>query len=295
MLGNYLEGWKLYESRLFKDDTKNNYYRFPQESWRGESDLAGKNLLVHCEQGLGDVIQFCRYLPLLVDLKINVIFEVPKELIRLMSTLDERIILVERGRQLPKFDAYCPLMSLPYVFKTTIETIPNKVPYLYTDREKALLWKEKLGYKSKKRIGIVWSTSSMIGEPKSIPLVLFNNIINEEYEWHSLQKEYRQGDINLIQTSSLIHDHSNSLIDFSDTAALIDCMDLIISVDTSVAHLAGALGKEVSILLPFMPDYRWMLVNQDCPWYPSVKLIRQDKYDNWSGVINLVENSLFSD
>jgi hypothetical protein len=196
--------------------------------------------------------------------------------------------VIAAGQKIPKFDAYCPLMSLPYVFKTSINSIPNSVPYLFADQKKVKSWMARLGNHHKKRIGIVWSGSfnHKNDHNRSIPLVELSQLFDLPFEWHSLQKEYRATDKDFLSLHPNIHQHQDELIDFSDTAALIECMDLVICVDTSVAHLAGALGKETWVLLPYAPDYRWMLDRSDSPWYPSIKLFRQDQSWRWDRVIN---------
>ena len=296
LIGKYSEGWSLYESRLVKEDTGHLYYKLPQLSWRGTDDLKDKTLLIYGEQGLGDVIQFVRYLKKINEHGIKTILEVPKTLVSIISTLDVPLTLIEKGLKLPDFDAHCPLLSLPYVFKTTVDTIPNSIPYLFSNQEKVFKWKEQLGSLNRKRVGLVWSGSSKHNNDhnRSIQLELFSDILKLPFEWHSLQKEYRDSDKEFLSSNTQIHQHDVQLSDFSDTAALIDCMDLVISVDTSVAHLAGALGKEVWILLPHVPDYRWMLNRNDSPWYPTAKLFRQDSSKNWGGVLNQIKQKLLS-
>ena len=294
LIGNYLEGWKLYESRLDKKEIADNYYKFQQTSWRGQEDIQGKTLLIYSEQGLGDVIQFVRYLEKVHQLGIKIILEVPLPLVSLVSTFHVPMTVVERGKKRPGFDAYCPLLSLPYIFKTTIETIPASIPYLFANKEKLEDLKHQLGNQSSKRIGLTWSGLAVHENDhnRSIPLDALSELLKLPFEWHSLQKEYQERDKEILLNHPEIHQHQDELNDFSDTAALIECMDIIISVDTSVAHLAGALGKPVWILLPFMPDYRWMLDREDCPWYPSAKLVRQDESRDWSNVLNLIKKYL---
>ena len=287
LTGNYLNGWMLYEARLEKEDMKTNYSTYPQLAWRGQEDIQGKKILIHSEQGLGDSIQFIRYLDQINQLGAEIILEVPKTLATLVNTIKTPITVIEKGSKLPEFDAYCPLLSLPYVFKTTVDTIPSVVPYLSADKKKVSDWNNRLGVKTRKRIGLVWSGSTVHKNDhnRSIPLEVFTDLLKLPVEWHSLQKEYRTEDKNYLDIHPEIGQHQDKLGDFTDTAALIECMDLVISVDTSVAHLAGALGKTTWILLPFVPDYRWMLEREDCPWYPTAKLLRQDDEREWEKVI----------
>jgi hypothetical protein len=294
LMGRYLEGWELYEWRFNVRDLKDNYYTFPQPAWRGLKDIRGKKLLIYAEQGLGDVIQFCRYIPQIDILGAEIIFEVPKTLVSFISTLNSNLSVVEKGEPLPEFDAYCPVMSLPYVFKTTVQTIPAQIPYLFSDKQKVENWQHKLGDKQKMRIGLVWSgsTTHKSDMHRSTGLKEMLPLIDLPVEWHSLQKEYRLHDLEVIKQHPEIHQHQNELNDFSDTASLIECMDLVITVDTSVAHAAGAIGKPVWILLPFVPDYRWMLDREDSPWYPTAKLFRQPKMGDWMSMVETVRNEL---
>ena len=287
LTGNYLDGWMLYESRLEKEDLKTNYPTYPQLAWRGQDDIRGKKILIHSEQGLGDSIQFIRYLDQIHQLGAEIILEVPKTLATLANTIKTPITVIEKGSKLPEFDAYCPLLSLPYVFKTTVDTIPSVVPYLFADKKKVSEWNHRLGVKTRKRVGLVWSGSTVHKNDhnRSIPLEIFTDLLKLPVEWHSLQNEYRTKDKNFLDSHPEIRQHQEELGDFADTAALIECMDLVISVDTSVAHLAGALGKTTWILLPFIPDFRWMLEREDCPWYPTAKLLRQDVERDWKKVI----------
>ena len=295
LVGEYLEGWQLYEWRRKNDNTKNNYPNYAQPLWTGNDALEGKTILVHSEQGLGDSIQFCRYLTLLKALNPKeIVFNVEKTLVPILSSLDKDLTIVEKNKPLPPFDYYCPLLSLPLAFKTTVETIPAKVPYLYADLNKQKIWQRKLGEKNRPRIGLVWSGSTGHENDHNRSLVLkqLSSLLKLPFEFHSLQKEVRQVDLNTLSEFSQIKQHQDELHDFSDTAALIDNLDIVISVDTSVAHLAGALGKQVWIMLPFMPDSRWMLDSTDTPWYPTATLFRQPKIDDWDSVIKNIEINL---
>jgi ADP-heptose:LPS heptosyltransferase len=178
-------------------------------------------------------------------------------------------------------------MSLPHAFNTTAHNIPVSIPYLFSDKIKREYWNKKLSKKTKPRIGLVWSGSASHKNDKNRSLLLkdLEPIVQLPFDFHSLQKEVRENDQKTLFEFEQIHQHQNELNDFSDTAALIDEMDLIISVDTSVAHLAGALGKDVWILLPYHPDYRWMLDRNDSPWYPTCTLFRKSKIDDWSDVV----------
>jgi tetratricopeptide (TPR) repeat protein len=295
MLGRYEEGWLLYEIRLQHPDMQIHFPKFSKPLWRGEFEMKNKTLLVYSEQGLGDTIQFARYLESLVKMGIKVVFLVPRVLLNLLRSLGLPVVLVEReSNSLPDFDAHCPLLSLPYVFKTTLQTIPNKNRYLRADSTKISFWQKKLGPTDKRRIGVVWAGSPGHNNDmnRSIGLNQFKELFTSHHEWHSLQVEYREGDLSTLEMYQNVYSYHDQLNDFSDTAALIEMMDLIITVDTSVAHLAGAMGKNVWILLPYAPDYRWTLKQTDCPWYSSAKLFRQKQAGDWGGVINDISKKL---
>ncbi|KXW56971.1 tetratricopeptide repeat protein [Ferrovum sp. PN-J185] len=295
LYGYYLQGWELYEWRFQKDELKANYYTFPKEkiNWKGKENINGKTILIYHEQGFGDTIQFCRYLPLVKELGANINFLVPSSLAPVIATLDCPMTVIIKGKPIPNFDAYCPLMSLPHVFKTTIETIPSKNPYLYSIKSKTKYWEDKNNNKRLK-VGLVWSGSKLNNNDikRSIPFNRLTPLLKLPIEWHSLQKEYRESDIELLKQYPEIHQHQHELKDFSDTAALIESLDLIICVDTSVAHLAGAMGKPVWLMITYFPDFRWLLNRYDSPWYPTVRLFRQPKHDDWESVVSLIRLEL---
>jgi ADP-heptose:LPS heptosyltransferase len=211
-----------------------------------------------------------------------------------MSSLKEEIKLIEKGRPILQFDYYCYLLSFPLAFKTTLHNIPAKTQYLHADESKTKYWSNKLDKKNKLRIGLVWSGSKSHKNDHNRSLLLkqLSPLLQLPFEFHSLQKEIRECDRKTLNTYKSIYQHQDDLKDLSDTAALIEQMDLIISVDTSVAHLAGALGKQIFILLPFIPDYRWMLDRRDTPWYPSAILFRQPIINDWCSVILNVKETL---
>jgi ADP-heptose:LPS heptosyltransferase len=186
-------------------------------------------------------------------------------------------------------------MSLPLAFGTALETIPASIPYLRADRNKIAVWRTRLGSETKKtkpRIGLVWSGKLSLRHDSSIPLASLAPIMTEKAEWHVLQKDIRDRDQKTLSELALIKNHSELLDDFTDTAALIAQMDLVISIDTSVAHLAGALGKPLWLLLPFHPDFRWLRDRDDSPWYPTAKLFRQTKDGDWSGAVERISEQL---
>ena len=294
LTGQYEEGWKLYESRRKAKATKSNYKLYDQPLWLGKESLQNKTLLVEAEQGLGDIIQFCRYIPMLENIEAKVILETPKALASIIKTIPSNFLIIEKGQSLGHFDYHIPIMSLPHAFNTTANNIPVSIPYLFSDKIKREYWNKKLSKKTKPRIGLVWSGSAAHKNDKNRSLLLkdLEPIVQLPFEYHSLQKEIRENDQPTLFEFKQIHQHQNELNDFSDTAALIDEMDLIITVDTSVAHLAGALGKNVWIILPYHPDYRWMLYRNDSPWYPTCTLFRKSKIDDWDETIEEIISKL---
>jgi tetratricopeptide (TPR) repeat protein len=293
LLGDFAEGWALYEWGWVAGQ-RGTPRNFSKPLWLGDAPLAGKTLLIHVEQGLGDVIQFCRYVQPLAELAGQVILEVPKPLLRLCATLKTRLTLVEAGQLLENFDYYCPIMSLPLAFKTTLDNIPAETPYLYAEPEKQAHWQRELATSAKLKVGLVWSGAAQHKNDhnRSIPFQLLTPLLALPLEFHVLQKEFRAADQPLLESYANLHLHVDQLADFADTAALLAAVDLVISVDTSVAHLAGALGKPVWILLPYIPDYRWLLDRNDTPWYPTAKLFRQGEDREWSTVIRAVQQAL---
>jgi hypothetical protein len=253
--------------------------------------------LAQAEQGFGDVIQFCRYIPMLENLGAKVLIQAPPSLLSLLATLPGNHTLIANGETVPTTDFRCPLMSLPLAFKTTLETIPSGVPYLSSDPAKRSAWRQKLGEKTKPRIGIAWSgrMSHINDRNRSLPLRDLEPLLQLPFEFHSLQKECRRDDGLFLSSLPQVKNHQEELIDFSDTAALISEMDLVLSVDTSVAHLAGALGKPLWLLLPFLPDFRWLLNRPDSPWYPTAVLFRQTSQGDWGKVVGKVLDRLKSE
>jgi len=299
LLGQYEDGWALYEWRWRGSHLKEYIRNFSQPLWLGKESIKDKIILIHTEQGLGDSIQFCRYMGLVEALSPKqILLEAPKALLSLLSTLKNNVTLIEQGNPIPEFDVHCPLLSLPYAFKTTSETIPANIPYLYSEEKKTKLWKDKLGLKIKPRVGIVWSGSSnniaddILLSRRNIPLERLTSLFELPFEFHLLQKEIRQEDQLVFDSLTQINSYQDELIDFSDTTALIMQMDLVISTCTSVVHLAGALGVKTWVLLPYSADFRWMLDRNDSPWYPTATLFRQPEIDDWESVIDQVKIAL---
>ncbi len=286
--GEYGEGWRLFESRWRTEDSRPLVRAFQPPLWLGDADLRRKRILVHAEQGFGDTLQMLRYIPLLLDREAEVFLEVPGPLVGLASEIPGVSSVLAKGDPLPDFDCHCPFMSLPLAFGTKIDTIPADVPYLRTPAASLKKWGNRLGAKAGPRIGLMGSGSTWHrnDRSRSIPLDRFQPLLDRDAEFYSLQKEYRDPDREWLAAEPRIRDFSGELLDFSDTAGLVEQLDWVITVDTSVAHLAGALGKEVWILLPYSPDYRWLLDREDSPWYPTARLFRQAAPDDWDSVLD---------
>jgi hypothetical protein len=290
LLGEYEQGWREYEWG-WKCGERGESRTYSQPTWLGQEPIAGKTILIHPEQGFGDLIQFSRYVPMLEKLGVKVILEAPASLFELMVSLSPTLTVIKDGAALPSFDVVCPVMSLPFALKTTLETIPTSIPYLSVSETKKQYWQAKLGTKNKPRIGVVWSGSmtnpidNNLCARRNIPLEHLNSLFELPLEFHVLQKDIRPEDQPILESLSQLHYHQDELKDFADTASLIQEMDVVISVCTSVAHLAGALGHKTWVLLPYSADYRWMMNEKDSPWYPSIELIRSEKIGDWSAVV----------
>jgi tetratricopeptide (TPR) repeat protein len=287
MIGDFDRGWEEYEWRWETEGLRHARRGFTQPLWLGQEEIAGKTILLHAEQGFGDTLQFCRYVPLVVARGARVVLEVQKPLQELMSSLNGVAHIISRGDPLPDFDLQCPLLSLPLAFRTRLETIPSAVPYLHASPQASNNWERRLGPRDRPRIGLVWS-----GNPanprdlvRSIDFNSFLSLLDINATFISLQKDVRAADAMVLnERRDLLH-FGDELSSFSDTAALISNLDLVITVDTSVAHLAGALGKPVWVLLSFLGDWRWLLDREDSPWYPTARLFRQDATRTWDNVI----------
>jgi tetratricopeptide (TPR) repeat protein len=293
-LGDYEKGWEKFEWRMRSEENQPNRRSFTQPQWLGQESIAGKTILLHSEQGLGDTLQFCRYANEVAALGASVILEVQKPLISLLGSLNGVTTLLPKMSVLPPFDLHCPLMSLPLARQARIDNIPSAAGYLKADTGKVSEWKTRLGSKTRPRIGLVWSGNPLHknDQNRSIPLADFIKLLSDDFEFVCLQKEVKPADQETLAAHPEIRRFGAELNDFSDTAALCELLDLVISVDTSVAHLAGALGRPVWILLPFNPDWRWLLERQDSPWYASVRLYRGDRLAGWSELMTRVRADL---
>lgn len=308
VLGDWANGWVEFEWRFRNEHciTSREARHFSQPRWRGEPP-AGKTILLHCEQGLGDTLQFCRFATSVAALGARVVLEAPAELVSLLKSLAGVDRLVIRGERLPPFDLHCPLLSLPLALGTRVETVPSNIPYLRPSAQRLQKWKTRLGERTRLRVGLVWAGGFRADQPelwavnnrRNIPLATLAALRHPDIEFYSLQKgqpaaaELERGSASRWEGPPLFN-FSAELGDFEDTAALIEQLDLVISVDTSVAHLAGALGKPVWILNRFDTCWRWLLARTDTPWYPTARLYRQPKRGDWDEVIRQVRADLGS-
>ncbi len=292
--GSFDPGWALYEWRQKTEDSKLVRRSFAQPVWLGDEPLVDKTILLHSEQGFGDTIQFSRYATRVASLGARVILEVPEPLLGVLGGLGANIELAVKGKPLPAFDYHCPLLSLPLAFKTDATSIPASQSYLRSDSAKLAEWEQRLGAKTKPRVGLVWSGNAdhVNDHNRSIALSALLAALPDTLEYVSLQKEVRATDRQALESNGHIRHFGDAIKDFDDTAALCEWMDLVISVDTSVAHLSGALGRPTWVLLPYVPDWRWQLDRDDSPWYPSVKLYRQAADRVWAGVLARVRADL---
>lgn len=288
--GDFKNGWRDFEWRWQKKDFATPKRHFVQPLWDG-NPLHNQTLLIHTEQGAGDSIQFIRYIPVIAKSGGKIIVECEKSLLKLFSTIPEISLLIEKGKRIPHFDVQAPLLSLPYIMKTGIDSIPHQIPYLFPDASAIDLYPDP----ECKNIGIVWA-----GNPKhkndknrSVDFHYFADLFRiKRTKFYSLQAGPRGADCKTFATTGLIRDLREFLTDYAATASVIRQLDLIISVDTSVAHLAGALGMQIWTLLPFAPDWRWMTERDDSPWYPTMRLFRQPAPGDWNSVFDKVKNEL---
>jgi tetratricopeptide (TPR) repeat protein len=302
VMGDFGHGWTQYEWRWGTEQLVAEKRDFARPQWTGSGEIAGRTVLIHAEQGLGDTLQFCRYVPRVAALGARVVFEVQKPLVALMRTVAGGIEVIARGDALPAFDLHCPLLSLPRAFNTDLGTIPGETPYLSANRPKRDRWRERLGPRQRPTVGLVWAgdprkqlpNAHLIDRQRSVAFDMLAPLFEvAECQFVSLQKG--EDAVAQLRNSPLrdrVIDWSDDFHDFSDTAALIANLDLVIAVDTSVAHLAAALGKPLWLLNRHNTCWRWLLGRDDSPWYPSARLFRQDKTRDWEPVIARIAAAL---
>ena len=292
-MGRFAEGWAKYERRWdlpgFLSDTEANA---PSPRARALNELAGKRVLLRAEQGRGDVIQFARYASLVAARAASVMLVVPADLRDLMQTVPGVAAVVDDHAPEPEHDVAAALMSLPLTFGTDLGSIPNGAPYLHPAAERVARWHQRLGPRTRPRVGLCWRGSQHLPERSLAvgdldPLLTADNV-----ELHAVQTDIPETDRALLQAHPRLMLHDLTLTDFAETAALLSLMDLVVTIDTAVAHLAGALARPTWIMLRRSPDWRWLLGRDDSPWYPTVRLFRQDRRGGWPSVVTAVRSEL---
>ena len=291
--GRYEEGWREYEWRWQKFDFTSPCRHTDISQWDG-SPLNGRTILLHAEQGFGDAIQFVRYAPLVAQRGGTVVIECHPQLVQLFKNVEGVRAVVPFSGSLPPFSCQSPLLSLPGIFVTTLQSIPSRCPYLFVPANYRQKWWTLLsGHPMALRVGLVWAGKSYPDPLRSCkltnfaPLVAAHNVI-----FYSLQLGAGSEEVGSPPSGMRLVDLTHQIDDFTDTAALVEQLDLVISIDTAVAHLAGAMGKPVLLLLPFAPDWRWLLERSDSIWYPTMQILRQKQPGDWGGVIKLASTHL---
>jgi tetratricopeptide (TPR) repeat protein len=292
--GDFRNGWPQYEYRWKTKNFESRRLGYPQPVWRGERDLRGKTVFLIAEQGLGDTINFMRYAPLVAELGAKVILHVQHPLKALAATVPGVAQVFSDGEPLPQFDLYCPLLSLPLAFETELATIPANIPYVRPLEARLANWRGRMPDRGRLRVGLCWAGSSMHlnDRSRSIALDRFASILSiPGLDFISVQKDVTETQAAVLREHGVVQ-LGQQFADFGDSAAVVAMLDLLVSVDTSIAHLAGAMGKAVALLLPFSPDFRWLLHRSDSPWYPTARLFRQSRIGDWDGPLEQVHTEL---
>jgi tetratricopeptide (TPR) repeat protein len=303
LLGEWTEGWPLYESRLQREPVRSLQREFNRPRWTGKESLQGRSVLVHAEQGLGDTLQFARYIRPLEELGAKVTFEVQPALLQLLRSLRMQGILLARGDPLPNTDFHVPLLSLPLALGTTLNTIPGGVPYVSVDAQATHLWKKRLGALPGRKIGINWhgnprAEQNSALQARSFPLAAIEPLTRvpgitivslQKGAGAEQRKEVTFAD-RVVQLTDPARMGAEELA--TETAAILQCLDLLITADTALAHLAGALGVPVWVVLQSVADWRWLVNRTDTPWYPSMRLWRQHTAGDWPQVFERIAQEL---
>jgi len=299
-LGDYRAGFEKYEARWRRSGMPSSQSR-KGSLWLGDYPLTGKRVLLHAEQGLGDTIQFARYVPLLAATGTKIVLEVQSELTALMARLDGGAKIIARGEAQPSFDVHCPLGSLPLALRTEPDNVPAHIPYLSADDAWIAKWSARIGPLTRPRIAVAWSgnpshyndRNRSLAFARLAPLFAHPAAQAERgARFISIQRDVRAEDAPALAAETRVMHVGGELENFTDTAAVIALSDLIIAADTAVAHLAGAMGRPLWVLIPFAPDWRWTLKGEASPWYPTARLFRQTALGNWDGVIERVAAEL---
>lgn len=293
-LGDFERGLPAFEWRMKRKD-RSGVRSFDLPRWSGAESVEGKTILLHAEQGFGDTIQFIRYAPLVASRGATVIVEAPDALKPLIANIDGVSRVVSRNEPTPPFDLHCPLLSLPLAFGPARDSIPATVPYLQAPAEHLARWRQRLPDGMALRIGIAWSgnPSHKNDRNRSIALDRLATLLSDSrIVLVGLQRDIKESDLRALREHPNLVSLGSEFADFADTAAVVSMLDLVISVDTSVAHLAGAMGKPLWMLLPFSGDWRWMLEGEQSPWYPSARLFRQPVLGDWDSALVRVREAL---
>jgi Flp pilus assembly protein TadD len=283
--GDYRRGFTEYEWRWRRTGMPASKNR--GRLWLGEFPLARKTILLHAEQGLGDTIQFARYVPQLAASGATVVLEVPAELKGLMSGCGSASIVIARGERPPPFDVHCPLGSLPLALQTELATVPAQIPYRAADPTRLAKWSARIDGLRRPRVAIAWSGNASHDNDRnrSIAFARLARLFDTPAAFVSVQRDVRDSDAAALAAETRVTSVGSELDDFSDTAAVLALCDLVIAVDTAVVHLAGAMGRPVWVLVPFAPDWRWGLTGETTPWYPTARVFRQTSPGDWDSVL----------
>ena len=294
LAGDYAEGWRKFEWRWQREPLKSQRRDFAAPRWTGAEDLAGKSILLHAEQGFGDTIQFCRYAPLVAARGARVILEVQPALQSLLGSLAGVERVIARGEALPGFDFHCPLLSLPLAFGTTLESVPAEIPYLRPDAQAVARWTSRLTSRKRPLVAVAWAgnPAQINDRNRSLALPQLAPLFAAGADFVSLQKDFAEADAAALARFGVAN-WGAELADFSDTAAALSLADAVVSVDSAVAHLAGAMGRKLWVILARVgSDWRWLMEREDCPWYPTATLLRQKAEGDLSDLLGRIAREI---
>ena len=291
--GHWAKGWEEHETRLRAPGASRSH-EFRQPLWGGEADIAGKTLFLHWEQGFGDTIQFARFARSAEERGASVVLSVQNPLTRLMRSLSPGVTILGADETPERFDLHTPILSLARAFGVTVDSIPSFDSYLTADPDDVARWRLRFPRTGRPRVGLAWSgnPTHLNDHNRSLPLARLLAALPDQLDYFCVQKEITPADQALLAEDGRVQVVTDQFGDFADTAALVETLDLVITVDTSLAHLSGALGRPVWVLLPFNPDWRWLLGRDDSPWYPSARLFRQPRFAEWDSVLAEVSTAL---
>jgi tetratricopeptide (TPR) repeat protein len=292
-VGDYAVGWNKYSWRHLTANFSHGKKRPPQPLWLGNWDISGKTILLHGEQGLGDTVMFARYVPLVARAGAKIVLAVQRPLAAVMTTLKGPAAIRGQGEPVPPFDGFCPLPTLPLAFQTNVATIPADVPYLSAPADHLAKWQAILQPIPRPRIGLMWAGATSPIYRRTIPLRQLQPLLAlRDFHFVALQKEVPAEDLPLLQGAPMATFLGERQANLADAAAMIALVDLVITIDTSIANLAGAMGRPTWVLLPFSADWRWMVDREDSPWYPTARLFRQPAPGDWESVVAQVVQAL---